>query len=52
MITRKASAAIAAGCTVVLKPSEETPFTALALAQVKFLIMRLLVRVRIPKRTW
>jgi len=33
MITRKASAAIAAGCSVVLKPSEETPFTAIALAQ-------------------
>ena len=32
MITRKAGAAIAAGCSVVLKPSELTPFTALALA--------------------
>ena len=32
MITRKASAAMAAGCTVVLKPSELTPFSALALA--------------------
>uniref|UniRef100_H2Z8K4 Succinate-semialdehyde dehydrogenase n=1 Tax=Ciona savignyi TaxID=51511 RepID=H2Z8K4_CIOSA len=33
MITRKACAAIAAGCTVVLKPAEDTPFSALALAK-------------------
>jgi len=33
MITRKVAPAIAAGCTVVLKPSEATPFTALALAK-------------------
>lgn len=33
MITRKAGAAIAAGCTCVIKPSEDTPLTALALAQ-------------------
>jgi len=32
MITRKAAAAMAAGCTVVLKPSELTPFSAIALA--------------------
>lgn len=32
MITRKAAAAMAAGCAVVLKPSELTPFSALALA--------------------
>jgi len=32
MITRKVGPALAAGCTVVLKPSELTPFTALALA--------------------
>ncbi|MGF1703067.1 NAD-dependent succinate-semialdehyde dehydrogenase [Photobacterium makurazakiensis] len=32
MITRKAGPAIAAGCTVVLKPSEETPLSANALA--------------------
>ncbi len=31
MITRKVAPALAAGCTVVLKPSELTPFTALAL---------------------
>ncbi|XP_071082337.1 succinate-semialdehyde dehydrogenase [NADP(+)] GabD-like [Haliotis cracherodii] len=33
MITRKACAAIAAGCTVVLKPAEDTPFSALAMCQ-------------------
>ncbi|KPI87768.1 putative Aldehyde dehydrogenase [Leptomonas seymouri] len=33
MITRAACAAIAAGCTVVLKPAQLTPFTALVLAQ-------------------
>ena len=31
MITRKVGAALAAGCTVVLKPSDLTPLTALAL---------------------
>lgn len=33
MITRKAGPALAAGCTMVLKPATETPFTALALAE-------------------
>jgi succinate-semialdehyde dehydrogenase/glutarate-semialdehyde dehydrogenase len=33
MITRKAGPAVAAGCTVVLKPATQTPFSALALAQ-------------------
>ena len=33
MITRKAAAALAAGCVVVVKPSEETPLSALALAE-------------------
>ena len=32
MVTRKAGAALAAGCTVVVKPAGETPLTALALA--------------------
>ncbi len=33
MITRKAAAALAAGCTTVVHPSSETPFSALALAE-------------------
>ena len=33
MITRKAAPALAAGCTLVLKPAELTPLTALALAE-------------------
>ena len=32
MITRKAGAALAAGCTMVIKPAAETPYSALALA--------------------
>lgn len=32
MITRKAGAALAAGCTMIVKPAPETPFSALALA--------------------
>jgi len=32
MITRKIAPALAAGCSVVLKPAEDTPLTALALA--------------------
>ncbi len=32
-ITRKAAPALAAGCTVVLKPASATPFSALALAE-------------------
>jgi len=32
MIARKAGAALAAGCTLVAKPAEDTPLTALALA--------------------
>lgn len=33
MITRKIGPALAAGCTVVSKPAEQTPFSALALAE-------------------
>ncbi|WP_082550885.1 NAD-dependent succinate-semialdehyde dehydrogenase [Pseudorhodoferax sp. Leaf265] len=33
MITRKAGPALAAGCTVVLKPAEDTPLSALALGE-------------------
>ncbi|MFC0269257.1 NAD-dependent succinate-semialdehyde dehydrogenase [Kushneria aurantia] len=32
MITRKAAAALAAGCTIVVKPAEQTPLSATALA--------------------
>ena len=42
MITRKVAPAIAAGCTVVLKPAEDTPLSALALAE-------LAARAGIPK---
>jgi len=42
MITRKVAPALAAGCTVVIKPSEETPLSALALAE-------LAARAGIPK---
>uniref|UniRef100_A0A671SZE1 Succinate-semialdehyde dehydrogenase, mitochondrial n=1 Tax=Sinocyclocheilus anshuiensis TaxID=1608454 RepID=A0A671SZE1_9TELE len=33
MITRKVGAALAVGCTVVVKPAEDTPLSALALAE-------------------
>ncbi len=33
MITRKAGPALTAGCTMVLKPASQTPFSALALAE-------------------
>jgi succinate-semialdehyde dehydrogenase / glutarate-semialdehyde dehydrogenase len=33
MVTRKAAPAIAAGCTMVLKPAEQTPLSALAVAK-------------------
>ena len=33
MITRKVAPALAAGCTVVIKPAEDTPLSALALAE-------------------
>ena len=34
MITRKLGPALAAGCTAVIKPPAETPYSALALAEV------------------
>jgi succinate-semialdehyde dehydrogenase/glutarate-semialdehyde dehydrogenase len=42
MITRKAGAALAAGCTLVVKPASQTPFSALAIAE-------LAARAGIPK---
>lgn len=42
MITRKAGPALAAGCTMVVKPAEQTPLTALALAE-------LAMRAGVPK---
>ncbi len=33
MITRKCAAAMAVGCTIVVKPASQTPFSALAVAQ-------------------
>lgn len=33
MITRKAAPALAAGCTMIVKPAEQTPYTALALGE-------------------
>src|SRR5690606_7618102 len=33
MITRKVGPALAAGCTVVIKPAEQTPITAIKLVQ-------------------
>lgn len=33
MITRKAGAALAAGCSMIVKPASQTPFSALALAE-------------------
>ena len=40
MITRKAGPAIGAGCTVVLKPAGQTPYSALALAELAGLSIR------------
>jgi aspartate-semialdehyde dehydrogenase len=45
MITRKAGAALAAGCVMIVKPANETPFSALALA-------RLAVEAGLPDRVF
>lgn len=42
MITRKVAPALAAGCSIVIKPPSETPFSALALA-------RLAIEAGVPK---
>lgn len=34
MILRKAGPALAAGCTIVIKPAEDTPYSCLALCDV------------------
>jgi len=39
MITRKLGAALAAGCTAVIKPPPETPFSSLALAEVCYYLI-------------
>jgi delta 1-pyrroline-5-carboxylate dehydrogenase len=39
MITRKLGAALAAGCTAVIKPPPETPFSALALVEVWYYLL-------------
>ncbi len=43
MITRKLGAALAAGCTTVIKPPAETPFSALALAEVSWFLLRITI---------
>ena len=45
MATRKIGPALAAGCTVVLKPASDTPLTALAMAQI-------LADAGVPARAW
>ena len=43
MVTRKAAPALAVGCTMVLKPAEQTPLSALAVAE-------LAARAGLPRR--
>ena len=38
MITRKLGAALAAGCTAVIKPPAETPYSCLALVEVRLFV--------------
>ena len=35
MILRKAGPALAAGCTIIIKPAEDTPYSCLALCDVR-----------------
>ena len=52
MVTRKVAPALAAGCTVVLRPSEDTPYSALGLCRVRpsyaFLAMEIMSNRHIP----
>jgi len=44
MILRKAGPALAAGCTLVMKPAEDTPYSCLALCDVnKKFLLRILI---------
>ena len=48
MVLRKASAALAAGCACIVKPSEETPLIALALAEVKLVSVLCVYTLKFP----
>jgi hypothetical protein len=52
MICRKVGVALAAGCTIVVKPAEDTPLSALALAEVCQIVNILPIQpyFRFPKR--
>ncbi len=43
MILRKAGPALAAGCTIVIKPAEDTPYSCLALCDVNSKTNKLLI---------
>jgi len=40
MILRKAGPALAAGCTIVIKPAEDTPYSCLALCDVNKILKK------------
>jgi len=48
MITRKLGAALAAGCTAVIKPAPETPFSALALAEARISALKFYTTIKWP----
>ena len=50
MIGRKLSAALAAGCTAVIKPAEDTPLNALQFAKVSKISISLTLSGAIYKR--